>query len=299
MRDLLLVTNADAGTNDDETLQSALDVLERGTSVDVRRTRDEADLDAALASVADRALVLAGGDGTIHLVLSRLHARDELAGRVLGLVPLGTGNDLARGVGIPLDPQAAAEVILAGRPRDMDLLVDDEGSIVANAVHIGVGADAARAAEPWKRRLGKAGYVVGAVIAGLRAQGLHLEVETDGERLTVGRRRVLMVGIGNGATIGGGTALAPRADPGDGRADVVISHAVGRLERLRYGVRLRRGTHEERHDVRSTRAGEVRVRGEPFWCNADGEVAGPFRSRTWRVRPSAYRLLVPREAARD
>jgi diacylglycerol kinase family enzyme len=291
---VLLVTNADAGSNDEQAVESAVAVLRARAEVEVRPTADEADLDAALDELAGRTLVLAGGDGTVHLVVNRLHARGELAGSVIGLIPLGTGNDLARGVGIPLVPEDAAEVVSAAHSRPIDVLVDDGDAVVVNAVHVGVGADAARAARPWKR-LGKVGYVVGAVIAGLTSQGLRLRVEADGRVLADGRQRILQVGVSNGSNIGGGTELAPRADPGDGRADVTVSFAVGRKDRLLYGLHLRRGTHETREDVQTTRATSVAVSGDEFWCNSDGELVGPMRSRTWTVKPAAFHLVSPKQ----
>ncbi len=97
-------------------------------------------------------MVAAGGDGTLHVVAQRLRRLGLLADAVLGLSPLGTGNDLARTVGIPLDPRATAAVVLSGRPRPLDLLVDDRGGVAVNAVHCGVGGVAVRHAaplEPW------------------------------------------------------------------------------------------------------------------------------------------------------
>jgi YegS/Rv2252/BmrU family lipid kinase len=293
---VLVITNAAAGSGDEEAVAAAVDVLRRQTDVEVRATDTEGDVDAALADRRDRIVVAAGGDGTVHLLIARLHAGDELGQVVLGLIPLGTGNDLARGVGIPLDPAEAAAVVLSGRERAMDILVDSHDGVVVNAAHVGIGAEAAKAAGPWKRRLGKLGYAVGAVIAGVTSEGLRLVVTVDGQRFSDGSRRILQAGISNGSVIGGGTPLAPDANPGDGRADVVVSYAVGPVDRLLYGVHLKRGTHEERHDVSTRRGTEVTVSGEPFWCNCDGELRGPTASETWRVRRAAYRLMVPAPA---
>lgn len=293
MRRILLITNADAGTNDQQAIGAALGVLRRDADVEVAATSDPDELDDVLGARDGRDLVVAGGDGSLHAVIAVLHGRDDLAGPTIGLVPLGTGNDFARGVQIPLDPARAAEVAVAGRETKVDLIVDDENGVVVNAVHAGIGAEAGEEAKPWKARLGKGGYVVGAVIAGFKSQGHKVRVTADGTVLADGARRVLQIGIGNGCYVGGGTPLTPEADPTDGKIDVMVSFAVRRRDRLLYAIRLKRGTHEERHDVRTTRAERVEISGEPFLCNADGELAGPIRRRRWDLRAGAFTMRLP------
>ncbi|MFX3793545.1 hypothetical protein ACJBQ4_11060, partial [Streptococcus suis] len=78
-------------------------------------------------------------------------------------------------------------------------------------------------------------YPLGAVFAGLRSSGWSLRVEVDEQVLADGRSRALMVGIGNGPGIGGGTQLLPHAIPDDGLLDVLVSTATGPLARMRYG----------------------------------------------------------------
>jgi YegS/Rv2252/BmrU family lipid kinase len=292
-RRLLVVSNAAAGGSGAEPVDAAVEVLRQAGDVQVAQTRAPAELAAALAARDGREVVVVGGDGSLHLVVQGLYDRGELADTVLGLVPLGTGNDFARTVGLPLDPPQAAEAVVRGRPVGMDLLVDDAGGVVVNAVHAGVGAEAAREATSLKSGLGKAAYAAGSVVAGTRSPGWRLRVQVDGAVLVDVDRRVLMVGIGNGRSIGGGSALAPDASPADGLVDVVVSAAVGPLARLGYAVQLRRGRHVERSDVLVTRGARVRVSGQPFPVNADGEVAGPVRARTWTVHRATWRLLVP------
>ena len=290
---ILLLTNCQAGSNDDEAVRTAADVLRTTASVEVVTSSDTGELDACLDQRDGRDLVIAGGDGSLHAVVERLHARGELDQPVLGLIPLGTGNDFARGVSIPLDPAAAAEVVRSGLTRDIDMLVDDEGGVVVNAVHSGVGAEAGLEARTWKRRLGKLGYLVGALIAGFRTHGVKVVVEADDTTLADGTRRVLQVGIGNGRYIGGGTPLSPDADPTDGWVDVLVSFSVPRRDRFLYALHLRRGTHDERHDVRCERARRTTVRGDRFWVNSDGELLGPLQARTWTLRPAAFAMRLP------
>ena len=292
MNRLLVVTNAAAGSTDDERVDAALAVLRAAADVRVDTCADPGDLDRLLDGLGDRTLVLAGGDGSVHTAVASLRRRGELSpDRPLGLVPLGTGNDLARTLGIPLDPAGAARALLTGRPRPLDLLVDDTGGVVVNAVHLGVGAEAAEKAGALKERLGKAAYAVGSVLAGAGSTGWDLRVEVDGEPLHTDEP-VLMVGVANGRTIGGGAELAPDAAPDDGLLDVVVATSTGPLARLGFGVALREGGHVEREDVVAIRGRTVTVTGEPFPLNADGELDGPVDRRTWTVQPGAWAVLV-------
>jgi len=131
------------------------------------------------------------------------------------------------------------------------------------------------------------------VIAGTTVRGWALRIEVDGNRVT-DRRRVMMAGLANAPSIAGGTAqLGPDADPTDGLTDVTVSLATGWLARVGYAVALTRGRHPERTDVIHTGGTTVRVSGAPFHVNADGELTGPIRERTWRVEPGAWRLVLP------
>lgn len=304
MDPLLVITNRDAGTADEESLDQALGVLRAETSVEVQETGDPGELDGVLHRAGSRRIVVAGGDGSLHAVVAALHRRNELTGRVLGLLPLGTGNDFARTLEIPLDVEEAARVILEGTPVPMDLIVDEVGQVVVNNVHVGAGAQASRRGHRWKERLGsvgfgkvnlgKLGYPVGAAITAWRPPIIRLRVEVDGEVVNDLDRPVLMVSVGNGASVGGGTELTPEADPGDGAVDVMISRAVGRVSRVLYAARLGMGTHHESDDVLYLRGHTVSIGGAQFYCSADGEIYGPERHRTWRVEPAAYSMVLPR-----
>jgi diacylglycerol kinase (ATP) len=289
----LLLASAHAGSSDGEAIEAARAVLAEAGPVEVVSTATPEELDKALDSCGARSLVVAGGDGSLHLAVTRLHARGELAERPIALVPLGTGNDLARALDLPLDPADAARLVLSGRHQPMDLLCDDTGGIVINAVHVGVGAEAAVSAGRLKPLLGLLAYPLGAVFAGLRSSGWRLRVEVDGNVIASGRERALMVGIGNGPGIGGGTQLLPHALPDDGLLDVVVSLATGPLARMRYGAALQAGTHLDSPHVRSARGRSVTISGEAVGVNADGELGDEVTRRTWTVDAGAWSLLRP------
>ncbi len=300
---LLVIANAEAGTSDEERLDLALAVLRAETSVEVAATSEPGELDGVLHRAGSRRIVVAGGDGSLHAVVAALYRRHELADAVIGLLPLGTGNDFARGNDIPLDIEAAARVLLDGTPTEVDLLVDELGGIVVNSVHVGAGAMASRRGHRWKHRLrpvgfgkvnlGKLGYPIGAAMTAYNPPVIRLRVEVDHEVVVDFDEPVLMVAVGNGASVGGGTELTPDADPEDGRMDVMISRATGPLSRLIYAVRLGMGNHPSHPQVDYLRGTSVSVSGEPFWVSADGELSGPERHRTWRLEPAAYRMVLP------
>jgi YegS/Rv2252/BmrU family lipid kinase len=301
---LLVITNADAGTADDEALRSALEILSERASVEVHATSQPGELDGVLQRAGSRRIVVAGGDGSLHAVVSALHRRHELDNAVVGLLPMGTGNDFARSLGIPLDPEEAALVIASGEVRRMDLIVDELGEVVVNNAHVGAGAAASRRGAGIKAKLGsvgfgklnlgRLGYPIGAVMSAFDDPSVHIHVELDGKVVTDVDWPVLMLSIGNGAHVGGGTELTPDADPEDGQVDVMISHAVGAAAKVGYALHLRRGEHHRREDVQYLRGSQVTISGDTFWISADGEVSGPERQRSWHVEPGAYSFILPR-----
>lgn len=289
---LLVLTNTAAGSSDSADLGRALAVLRTGAEVEVVGTGDDGALEEALERRCGRTLVVAGGDGSLHLTVSRLYARGELRDTVLALLPLGTGNDFARGTNIPLDLEAAARAVLAGRSREVDLIVDDHDQVVVNNVHLGIGADASRTGARWKERLGRVGYPIGLLQAAFR-DPYRLRVSVDGQVVTEEDQPLLEVSIGNGATVGGGLALHPAANPDDGRLDVLVTRATGPWRRLTYGIDLFRGRHPQRRDVMHRQASHVEVSGTAFHLSADGEIIGPISHRSWRLLRGAMTVTVP------
>lgn len=295
MRSFLVLTSPAAGNTDERVLAPALDVLRTAGTVEVVETGSREKLDATLArhGEQDRCLVVAGGDGSLHAVVNALYRRGELAGTVLGLLPLGTGNDFARGLELPCDPAEAARVVVDGTSRPLDILVDGDGSVVVNSVHAGAGAEAARAAEGWKERWGRAGYAAGAVRSVLSPVEVRLRIEVDGTVVCTPGTPILQVAVGNGRYVGGGAPLTPEAQPDDGRADVLVAGTVGLRRRVVYAVGLLAGRHHLQSDVTTLPGRRVRIEGRDFWCSEDGEITGPHQRRQWQVVPAAYRILAP------
>lgn len=289
-----MITSPSSGTNEQAAIDTARQVLcaHEPVQCEVVETSSADDLDKALSDLGDRDVVVAGGDGSLHAVVNSLSRLDLLGATRMGLVPMGTGNDFARGIGIPLEPEQAARVIVAGHTQPTDLIVDDTGLVVLNNVHLGVGAQASRAATKWKARLGRFGYLVGAIGAGLRPDFIRVNVTVDGEDLLPGGR-VAQVAIGNGPHVGGGTELIPGADPSSGHMLVIVSRTVGPLSRLVYMARLKGGSHHLMKEVTRRHASVVTVEGDRFWLTADGELSGPNHARRWDLKRGALEVFAP------
>ena len=256
-----MITNRDAGTADEEALDRALASLFDHASVEVTATAAPGELDGVLHRAGSRTIVVAGGDGSLHAVVAALYRRHDLKDAVIGLIPLGTGNDFARAMDVPLDTEEAARLLVEGKPRPVDIIIDEVGGVVVNHVHVGASAQASRRGSRWKTRLGKVGYKklnlgklgypIGAALAAFKPPYIRLRIEVDGVVIVDVDQPVLMVAIGNGPTVGGGAELTPHADPESGKVDVMISHVprtAGPL-RVRRAARGRPAPRARRRDL--------------------------------------------------
>lgn len=246
---------------------------------------------AARAGAARHAVVVAaGGDGMIASVAGGLVGTRAR----LGILPLGTANDLARTLGIPLDPALAAEALASPATRRLDALELTAGSrrrIVVNMIVVGNGARVTRrATSQVKSRWGPWSYMRGAagVLRGLRRWRV---------RMTLGRRVVehvaLSVAFANGPTTAGGLRIAEHADPADGRVDVVTLDDAPPAAMTAILARLVVGLSIEGDHVKSMRARRVDLAcGVPIPLSADGEPLGTVRKLSVRVLPGALRVVM-------
>jgi YegS/Rv2252/BmrU family lipid kinase len=242
---------------------------------------DAETLAAELAPEVDVLLVF-GGDGTVHEVANGLPLGGD--GPLVALLPAGTGNDLARALGLPPDPVAAATELAGARPRTLDLL-DCGPRRAANGVNAGFAAAATDTlSRPVKKALGPAAYVVGGIKAGVNPPTWPARVEVGG-RVVEGE--ALAVVVGNGGSFGGGRWLLPDADLGDGLLDVLVVPASASKARLARHLARDRRLPGDLPRLRGPAATVVtdmpcRLDGEPF--PTPGSVA---------VIPGAWQVLVP------
>lgn len=275
----VVLANESAGGTERAAIGVALTTLAEHGPVELTWTTDVDDIDAAIAELGDRRLVVAGGDGTLHLVVNRLERTGRLDGpptgeSAIGLVPLGTGNDLARGVGIPLDPAEAADRIVAGRSRPVPVLQLSTGELAVNNAHLGVGVVAAERGRRLKPWLGRFAYRVGAAAAGARPPTIGVRVDVDDDILHDGPAMFVMMALGPSA--GGGTELDPTVDSLEPEVEVLVVPHVGVAERLTLVGDALRGSLPGAEAVAARQGRRVAITlDQPTTATVDGEF------RTW------------------
>jgi YegS/Rv2252/BmrU family lipid kinase len=242
---------------------------------------DAETLAAELAPEVDVLLVF-GGDGTVHEVANGLPLGGD--GPPVALLPGGTGNDLARAIGIPPDPVAAATELVDARPRRLDML-DCGPRRAANGINAGFAAAATGVlSRRVKLVLGPVAYVVGGLRAGIDPPTWPARVEVDG---TVVEGEALAVVVGNGGSFGGGRWLIPDADVGDGLLDVLVVPAAVSKARLARHLAMDRRLPGDLPRLRGPEATVV----TDMPCRLDGEPAPTPGSVT--VLPGAWQVLAP------
>jgi diacylglycerol kinase (ATP) len=248
------------------------------------RDPDEA-LDLARQCVADgvETLVIAGGDGMVHIAVQ------AVAGTAtrLGIIPAGTGNDVARYFDLPRkDPRAATDRVLAGRTRTVDL-ARSGSQYFTTVLCAGFDAVVNERANKMTWPKGQMRYNI-ATLAELRTfNPLPYTLDLDGETLSF---EAMMVSIGNGPSFGGGLRIAEGAVLDDGLLDVVIIKPMSKGALVRTYPKLFKGTHVthpayEHHRVRSVTVAAPRV-----VSYADGERFGAL-PLTVECAPGALTVL--------
>jgi YegS/Rv2252/BmrU family lipid kinase len=292
-RSVCLLVNPSAGGGRAHRAAPGVQLRLRELGLEVRRvdTRDLAHA-RALALEAARAgevVAVLSGDGTIGAVADALR---EIPDAVLGVLPGGRGNDLARVLAIPQDPLAACITIARGVERAMDV-GEVNGRAFVGIASVGFDSDANRIANEAPSRLGNLVYVYGALRALIAWRPARFEIELDppGERIAV---TAYTVGACNSKAYGGGMRAAPDALLDDGLLDVIALENVSKLAFVtRILPKVFSGRHISEPGVRVWRAREISVSADrPFAMYADGDPIGELPLRV-RALAGAVQVLTP------
>lgn len=242
-------------------------LVARGANVDVYASTGPADLTRAVADSSagrfDR-IVVCGGDGTLHHAVRGF----DLSRGVLGMIPLGSGDDFARVLGIPRSIRAACNVILGGETREVDVAVAN-GVRYIGVAGVGFDSEVAAHAQTVKVLRGSLVYLYSIFRVLPRFRPHRVRLTVDGAE----RDDDIMFAVaGNTRQYGGGIRIAPAARIDDGLLDLCIVHRTSRLQLLITLPLAYGGRHVHKPFVETVRAGEFRVESaRQLDVYADGE----------------------------
>lgn len=287
-----VIVNPNAGSvGETAVLEEALGRLP-GTSVKLTKQAGDAERLAreALELGVER-IVAAGGDGTLNEVVNGLSADFGLA--CLGLLPMGTGNDFARTIGVPNDLEGALAVLEEGRMRTLDVAranVAGNGRCFLNMSAGGFSGEVSERASEVKDRWGPLAYMRAAIGALPELKGFLTRIILNGaETLELETYNLV---VSNGRYVASGIPVAPRAVLDDGLLDVMIAPAttIPQLAVLVPTVLL--GRHADSDLLLFRKATRVEVRCDPPMAfNVDGELLGEGTAR-FEIIPRALRMIV-------
>ena len=247
------------------------------------------DLTHAAVTEGVDAVVALGGDGMVHLALQAVAGTDT----PLGIVPAGTGNDLATCLGIPTSPVAAAELVLAGSRRRVDAVRVGErwfGCVLGAGFDSVVNERANRLR--WPKGPARYNVAIALELPGFRA--LPFTLTLDGERWETD---AMLVAVGNAQSYGAGIRVTPDAVLDDGLLDVCVLGPVSKAEFVRTLPKARTGEHVHHPAVTVRRARTVTLDSPGVVAYADGERMGSL-PLTCECVPGAVEVFAP-PAARE
>ncbi len=283
------VKNADA----------VLSQLQRLDPVAVRLTRRRGDAEKFAREATRKKsnyIVAAGGDGTLNEVINGIAAPRHVRAVSVGIVPLGTGNDFARALGLPAKVDENIEILLSKKTTPVDLVRVRSGR-TRYFVNVSAGGFSGIVDEKLtpeiKRTWGPLAYVRSAAAALSRLHAFRTQlVFDDEEELSIELYNVV---IGNGRFVAGGLPIAPDADLCDGLLDVILIVKRPAPEMALLAAEMLLGKHLSSDAVVFRRAKKIAVRSRPGMCfNVDGELVGNAPA-VFQVVPRALRFVVNRQ----
>jgi len=265
-------------------------LTDRGLDVSHRELAEGDDLAELATHAADTGhdIVVAGGDGTVSIAAAALVGHDSAS---LGILAMGSFNNMARGFGIPVTLDEALDVIATGKVGEMDagwvVRDDDDGRPFFEAAGIGVDAVGFLAVEVAERRGWR--RAARSLVRGMRLRKTPMRITLDGTAYRTGSPAVT---VSNGPFHGAGFALSTDADPMDGLFEVAVFHGMTRFEVIRHFLAVARRKERREPRIGQYRAARVTIEGirRALPAHADGVSIG-VTPVTFEVRPGALRVF--------
>ena len=287
-----IIFNPTAGSVTDEKRAGA--ELKRLRPVAIAATKKRGDAEKLAREMARRGcdyLIVAGGDGTLNEVVNGI-ARTKRSPKI-GILPLGTGNDFARTLGLPTSLEENIAILRAGKTRSVDIVLvrSDRARYFVNVAAGGFSGIVRKKMTPEiKKTWGPLAYIRGAAAALPKLQAYKTRIVLDDNKEF--STALYNVVVANGRFAAGGLPIAPDADPADGLLDVVLIPKRGAPELALLAAEIILGKHFANSAIIFRRAKKVSIRSRPgMWFNVDGELVGRAPA-TFQILPHALRLVV-------
>lgn len=276
------------GAGNEQVREAIIQLREQGHAIEVRPTWEAGDAERLvqeLVEIGCSTIVAGGGDGTQNEVSAAIYQIEESKRPALAVLPLGTANDFARGLGLPLEPLEALQVAISTEPQLIDLVRVNDRSFI-NMATAGYGTQiTVETPELQKKILGGLAYVVQGITKAGGANAISANITSEGFNW---QGKFMALALGNGIQAGGGQRMCPNASINNGLIEITVIEGEEILPTL--WSQLTAGENAD-NLITGQASALVLETDEAIYLNLDGE---PLESTRFDVKviPNALRLHV-------
>lgn len=298
---VLAILNRNAGSF--EKAQALIESYKSRAEIDFQICESIADLPSCVRHAAGSGydtLAACGGDGTIHTLVNAVG--DDLSRFKIGIIPLGTGNDFGRSLGLPNDPAEALNLLLDGERTEIkkvDLIRVSAGEQRVLCVNVASGGFAGEIEKTidkdLKQRWGALAYARAALGAATNIVPYEIELALDDQPPR--KMSALNLVVANGKAAGGGFEVAPDADPADRRLDIVVVHPTSAAQMAAIATQLLVGDYTVNEAVTELRAKKAKILScePPMDFSVDGNLIGRTPIE-FAILPGALKVVIEKGA---
>ena len=244
---------------------------------------DAASLDYWIERIKPNRIVAVGGDGTVNLVAKKIMGTTM----TMGIIPAGSANGLATELGLPINTDAALEILLNGQVREMDVVRINDQHISLHLADVGLNAQLIKYFEESNWR-GKLGYAKVLLKTLWHKQKLTVEIRTSEQTLS---RKAFMVVLANSRTYGTGAVINPDGDLYDGQFEIVVVRKLALSELLKM-ILFHKPFNPKKVEVISTKSAIIKTKGKSY-LQADGEYLGKEEFIKASMAVEKVRIVLP------
>lgn len=289
---ILFIVNPIAGTDKARSLIPLINKKMKKTKVDynlvmTNKPKEATEITRRAINEGYKIIVAVGGDGTVNEVAKGI----ILEGKgILGIIPGGTGNDLARSLDIPIDPELALELIIKGQSKPIDLGTTNQ-NVFLNVGSIGFDSEIVKNTESIKKYIkGKFAYTVGLLKTLVKYKFKNYTIKLDDRTL---QKKCLLIAVGNGNYYGGGMKICPMAIINDGYFHVCVINEINKLLLLTIFPSIFSGNHQyKKKYVEFYKSKQVKIyTDEEIILNLDGELFNVEKEITFSISDNKINVV--------